>query len=344
MAGQSKGMYMRRMVLVALAIMASDMVVGQAPVTSISTGLTEIEAVEWSPDGMQIAIGGGSYPCDRAAVNSFDIQIIDIESGDTAQTLTGLSCRVEDMDWSFDGEKLAAANFQELGVTVWDIESGEIVLWDPTGAQGVSSVDWSPTADRLAIGYAANYVFVIDANSSDVLSILSVGGTTVDWNKDGDLLAVSSVHHSSVYIVDLSGQTEELKLTGGEEPNVDVKWSPDSKRIATASRDPSVRIWDVESRELLFSLDHSDFVYEVDWSPDGRMIASACKDGMVRVWDTESGELVEAFTYTGPVDALDWSPDGTKIAFGGRDTSGELPEVVIVDAPEMPEIEATVMP
>jgi WD40 repeat protein len=342
MAGPSKGMYMRQMALVVLVVMVSAVAAGQADVVTISTGLTEIESVVWSPDGTQIAIGGGSYPCDRTAVNSFDIQIIDIESGDTAQTLTGISCPVEDMAWTFDGEKLAAAHHEDRGVTVWDIESGKVVLRDPTGAQGVASVDWSPTADRLAIGYAANYVIVIDSNLDVVRHI--AGGTTVDWGIDEDLLATSSYQHSSVYIVDLSGQTEELKLTGGEEPNVDVKWGPDSKRIATASRDPSVRIWDVESRALLFFLEHSDFVSEIDWSPDGRMIASACKDGMVRVWDTETGELIETFTYSGPVYALDWSPDGTKIAFGGTDASGELPEVVIVDAPELPEIEATVMP
>lgn len=74
------------------------------------------------------------------------------------------------------------------------------------------------------------------------------------------------------------------------------------------------------------------------------MLASASDDGTVRVWNAESGDLLETFTYTGPVYALDWSSDGTQIAFGGADTTGNPPQVMIVDAPQLPEIEATVTP
>lgn len=343
---------MRRILLLLLLVMAVvDGVSGQEEpdrITPIQVPHS-IGVIAWSPDGTQIAVGGGNYPCDRfdakESSEAFHIQLFDVQTTTLVQTLTGLRCPVEDIAWTLDEKKLAAANYESIGVTVWDTESGEVILSDPTGAQGVASVDWSPTADRLAIGYAANYVSVIDSNSSDVLTMLSVGGTTVDWSGNADFLAVSSYYHSSVYIVDLAGQTEVIKFTTGEEPNVDVKWSPDAKKIAAASRDSSIRIWDVASRESLFSfVDFSDFVYAIDWHPDGTMLASASEDGTVRIWHAETGDLLEIFTYTGPVYALDWSPDGTQIAFGGADTTGNPPQVMIVDAPQLPQITPTPTP
>jgi len=84
-----------------------------------------------------------------------------------------------------------------------------------------------------------------------------------------------------------------------------VAFSPDGKRLISGSRDKkalgeilqyrfgytgrsngvTVRLWDVETGELLQSMsDHADDVSSVAYSEDGSFIASASEDTTVKIW------------------------------------------------------------
>jgi WD40 repeat protein len=103
-------------------------------------------------------------------------------------------------------------------------------------------------------------------------------------------------------------------------------WSPNSKRIATASRDKTVQVWNATSDgNILAYTRHTDSVPAVAWSPDGKRIASASLDRTVQVWDAANGGNV--LTYRGHTDgvtAVAWSPDGKYIASGGDDATVQV--------------------
>ena len=62
-------------------------------------------------------------------------------------------------------------------------------------------------------------------------------------------------------------------------------FSPDGTRIASASQDCSVRLWDAAMGNAVAMLaGHSEMVYSVAFSPDGKRIASASADSSVRLW------------------------------------------------------------
>ncbi len=100
-----------------------------------------------------------------------------------------------------------------------------------------------------------------------------------------------------------------------------VAWSPDGQRLASASLDRTICIFDESSDRPPVRLSgHTSLVFSVSWSPDGKRLASASWDRSVRIWDTISG--AEVFRFPGHSDAVfsvSWSPDGRLIASSGKD-------------------------
>ena len=95
-----------------------------------------------------------------------------------------------------------------------------------------------------------------------------------------------------------------------------VAFSPDGKRLVTASWDGTVKVWDAATgQETLTLKGHTGGVSSVAFSPDGKRIASASEDETVKVWDAATGQ--ETLTLKGHTDAVlsvAFSPDGKRIA------------------------------
>ena len=114
-----------------------------------------------------------------------------------------------------------------------------------------------------------------------------------------------------------------------------VALSPDGERIASASRDGFVTIWDRQTGRKLFpSFKASERVgTSVDFSPDGRLLATGGgEDRTVLLWAAETGQLLRKLEELGTgVSKVAFSPDGQRLAAAGwvrrggeREARGEL--------------------
>jgi len=71
-----------------------------------------------------------------------------------------------------------------------------------------------------------------------------------------------------------------------------VAWSH-TTRLASASQDNTVKIWDSATGQCVATLKgHSDWVSVVAWSHDATRLASASDDNTVKIWDPATGKCV----------------------------------------------------
>jgi WD40 repeat protein len=109
-----------------------------------------------------------------------------------------------------------------------------------------------------------------------------------------------------------------LTLRGHSSEVWDVVFSPDGGRLASASLDHTVRVWETATGRLLFRLTgHRGPVWAVAFSPDGRQLATGSDDETVRLWDADTGQELSVLQRgAGEVLTCCFSGDGRRLAVG----------------------------
>lgn len=227
------------------------------------------------------------------AVGALHRAIVHLRVQETLPGTGSAACTGEvwcsDMAYSADGEYLLTSGV-EGSASVWAVETGEQVLTLSGHGGPVAGVAFHPRGALAATG--------------------SLDGTAALWPV-GDLLA--------------AGQTEtatpSMRLTGHEGEVVDVAFSPDGARLATASRDRTVRVWDTATGETVMILSgHESSVRDVLFTSGGNHLVSGSSDGTARIWDLNNGEAVAVISgHEDRVFDVVLNPDETLLATASRD-------------------------
>ena len=301
-----------------------------------------INDLQFSPDGTQLAVG-----------NNIGIWLYDVKTGKEINMFRGLCLS---LSFSPDGRFIASGSGP--GLQLWEIATGKKTshkerlysapaLHFSEDSKTVFSLhNWKDTIAKLDIETGernvkkikematlrtgASLAYALTANTFAVGR--QDGKIDLGNTRTGEKLATLSGH--------TSGIRERLPLAADEKlpPPGEVRvrfidgtvnsvlalaFSPDGTKLASGSKDKTVRLWDTDTNEELMTLQkHTGWTNALAFSPDGKMLASGSTDKTVQLWDTATGVHLAMLTkHRKGIAALAFSPDGRTLASGSMDST-----------------------
>ncbi|KAF9902709.1 hypothetical protein EC991_004596 [Linnemannia zychae] len=105
-----------------------------------------------------------------------------------------------------------------------------------------------------------------------------------------------------------------------------ITFSPCGGRIASTSRDGTIRLWCVQTGAVLNVFDNSGASrLAIAFSPCGNHVIAASQDNTLRLWNALTGELGHVLKgHTDPIRGVVYSPSGHQIATSSKDRTVRL--------------------
>ncbi|MCA9262750.1 MAG: serine/threonine protein kinase [Planctomycetales bacterium] len=270
-------------------------------------------SMDWSPNGAYLAVG------DAAG----GLQLWHARQHHRLHTLAAHRATIVDIAFSPDSSLVATASQDNLA-RVWDVSSG--------------------TLTRECQGHGATVVALAFPNSADRLLTASHDGTIKRWHVPAQVQSVLKLE-SSVYGVDFShdgrlvasctsrgrihlSRSDTGSLVASLDAHSNEVWRVRFLRregrnlLASTGRDLTVKLWDVESRQLVQSIDCRPNQWNnlpLDVSPDDRLLVFANTKTTFAVWDLDADGILFEET-VGSISDLRFTLDGQHVLVAADDT------------------------
>ena len=284
-------------------------------------------SVSFSPDGKRIVF---------ASLDN-SIRIYDAETGQELQKLVGHTNRVRSVSFSPDGRCIVSASDDQT-IRIWDVKTG--IEWEKLQGHTdvVNSAFFSPDGKRIVSASSDQTIRIWGCDVEPHITIFKnctwdEKSVYTSFSCDGKLIVCACNKDHTIRIYDVKTGQELQKLEGHTEGIQLAFFSPDGKRIVSASRDNTMRLWAVETGNELYKFDLTCTVTSASFSPDGKRIVSALFDGTIQLWDVETGHELLKMERNGDLVDVDWvdsisfSPDGKRIVSGSTAGTVQLWDV-----------------
>ena len=282
----------------------------------------------FSPDGRRIV----------TASEDETARIWDAATAKQLAVLSGHRAPVRMAAFSPDGRRIVTASLDNTAL-IWGAASGmQLAVLSDLGDY-VGDAAYSPDGQRIVIASASSDQFASIWDAATVKQITGLSGhehivRSVAFSPDGRRIVTASNDRtariwdatSGVQLAVLSGHGEGIP-PDEEGGNVrSAAFSPDGRRIVTASNDKSARVWDAATgRQLAVLSGHDQEVRTAAFSPDGRRIVTASADQTARIWDAATARPLDVLSgHADRVWSAAFSPDGRRIVTASHDQTARV--------------------
>ncbi len=273
-----------------------------------------IYPVAYSPDGRWLASG------------SWDgtVRLWDATTGEPCLTLPHRIRQEIGFLWELafgpDGTWLVTGCAQDGRLRFWDLATARIRKEIELPVKDVKLLSVSPDGTRVAAtsyDHQSNKRILTVCDIASGKSLFSTEGSSLAYSPDGRWLAALAADEKTVLLLDSRTHETAARFRGHESTVFKAAFSPDSRCLASCSKDRTIRLWQIGSGTCRILPGHPDEVYAVAFHPDGTRLASGDANGAVWLWDLARGEeVVRLPGQEGFVWSLAFSKDGATLASG----------------------------
>jgi WD40 repeat protein len=193
------------------------------------------------------------------------------------------------------------------------------------GDGAVTEAEYSPDGSRVVTASADGSVRVFRVRTGQELGALRHKGraTSASFSPDGRLIATAGSDRTARL---WSGGAAPARVLPHPAGVRDAVLSFDSAYLVTVADDAAVRVWDVDTGELLNTFFEPRAARRLVASPALQLIASFGADSLARVYDVAAGRLVAALPHEGRVTSAAFGPGGRFLITGsaGADWLGRV--------------------
>ncbi len=281
-----------------------------------------VRSVTFSPDQKILA----------TASDDKTIKLWNVNTLQEICTLFGHTSAVKSVAFSSDSQLLASGSWDKT-VKIWDVKTGKEICTLSGHQLQVSAVAFSPIPLSLPRP--------LSPQSENPESARGETFTPRNSGDKGRIIASASFDRTirlweipaafeSMGEIQTRRYTFSSILTDHTWAVLTVAFSPDGKILATGSDDNTIKLWEIDTGQLICTLlGHSWSVVAVAFSTDGERLISGSRDKTVKLWRISTRQ--EIATLSGHVDsvsAVAVSPVAQLIASGSRDKTIKLWELV----------------
>ena len=283
-----------------------------------------VRSVDWSRDGGLLATGSVDADTRIWKADGFPQRI-----------LKGHTKHVSSVAWSPVEDVLATTGGDPDGdgvaLLLWNTE-GEIQKTMPISPASWDEVAWSPSGEFIATAGRTNreiHLVKLDGTSD---RILDAKGRFAQFSPDGQQLAVADYYNVALLNADGTKQRSSWK----SKDIVAIGWAPSSNRLAVASSDDLIRIWNTEEASLVGTLQGAlNQITTLAWSPKGNLLAVGNVQRQVVVWDATTREHKWCSLLLPDGRSLTFTPAGQNLSGAAASIDEELVCIVESDDGEI---------